>query len=245
MDKESDSKTGIIYKIKFLDKKIYIGKTTQSLEERLRQHVYQALSDKKPKRLAVELPFVPPYRNFKGKNSSIRRLLTHQKNSKELRALPIKDQRRWLIDELLRRTEILEVIPNYRPVKSRRNPLTGNSDNSDRLAKAERKHIEAAWVKDPKQLLNYEGLPMHSKMKHELFKALNKSIENLGNCRFAHETGNYHLLWDWEFSELSDDQQAAWDEVRNELKAKKKAYFENMTDEEKYKWRQYHELCDF
>ena len=240
-NQEKQAEKGLIYKIKLLDNKIYIGRTTKSLEERLRQHVYQATSRKKRKRPTVELPFVSPYRNYKGKDSSILRLITHSREAKRLKALPLREQRQWLRDELLKRTEILEVVDDCVSGKKFRDPVKDVVDRSNPLAVAERRHIENAWVEDPKQLLNYNSLPVHSEMKQHLFKAMNESIEILGNCGYSNETGKYYLLWDWEFVELTEEQQTTWDKVKEELRIARQADYDSWSDAEKAE----DAACDF
>jgi len=205
MESEEQSKTGVIYRINLPDNKIYIGRTTRPIEERLYQHAYEATSKKKQQHRDVELPFISPYKNYKGKNSSIRRLESCHKKSIYLMNLPLRERRRWLTQELLKRTEILEEVELIGSSVGRVfETLSTGWNKGNPLAVAEHKYIQEAWIENPRQLLNYDALPFHSEMRFELFRTLNESIEKLGNFRYEYDKGRYCLSWGYEWSYITD-----------------------------------------
>ena len=233
------SKTGLIYKIRLLDDKLYIGRTSQSLDKRMYTHAYNATKEVKADGL-VEMPFLPPYRNFQGKDSSIRRLVTNHKKANELKQLSMRDLRRWLVNELMRRTEVVEEVPIEQA--ARRAPVDPTKsfyNFSNPLARTERDYIYQAWVENPYQLVNYNGLPFHAEMKFELFNALNESMELMGNCGFSKDETKYYLMWDFGFewdvedSNLTADQLKQWEDARIELRVKNQEYWNSLTEAEK------------
>lgn len=244
MDSESEHQTGIVYRIKLLGGKIYIGKTTQALLDRLYQHATEALSAK-PKTYKDEyLPFIKPYQNYKGKGSSIRRLINEHRDAEQLRKLPLKEQREWLTQELLKRTEVLVEVKlggnsRFRPS----DPFQDNYDGSNPLDRAERLHINEAWIENPKQLLNYAGLPKHFEMRHELFKAMNESIERLGNCWWSPEGKQYclsdkwELDFDYEGGELTSEQQQLWDTTKQRVLEKNQRKFDRLSADKKAEYQ--------
>jgi predicted GIY-YIG superfamily endonuclease len=244
MDSESEHQTGIVYRIKLLSGKIYIGKTTQALLDRLYQHATEALFAK-PKTYKDEyLPFIPPYQNFRGKNSSIRRLINEHRDAEQLRKLPLKEQREWLTQELLKRTVVLVEVKLGGNIRfSPSDPFQDNYDGSNPLDRAERLHINEAWIENPKQLLNYAGLPKHFEMRHELFKAMNESIERLGNCWWSPEGKQYclsdkwELDFDYEGGELTPEQQKLWDTTRQRLTEKNQRKFDRLSNEKKAEYQ--------
>lgn len=209
MAEESLQRKGTIYKINLIGGKCYIGKTITPLEKRMGSHAYIALSEK-PKETNNILPFLPPYRNFCGKDSSLCRLITEHKKASHIKSLSKREQRKWLKAELIRRTEVIDEITIYGSSNKRApDPLTDRYDLNNPLAMLERKYIYDAWIENPRQLVNYNGLPFHSEMKFELFKVQNVSLEKLGNLAFLWELGRYQLLWDEFF--YTDEQQLKWE----------------------------------
>jgi predicted GIY-YIG superfamily endonuclease len=242
MDSEAQQKTGLIYRINLPENKIYIGRTTYPIKKRLYSHASGATSKKKKLYKDVELPFVAPYKNYKGKNSSILRLISNNKKASELYNLPQREIRRWLTDELLKRTEILEeveLIDGCSKLDSR--PLTTREDTNHSLASLEQKYITAAWVENPRQLLNYDALPFHAKMRMEVFKAFNESIEKLGNCRYEHESGRYCLSWDYEWGQLTDHQEAMLEQARSSIYKERLRWYNSLSPEE----RAWEDECEY
>jgi len=258
MDSESEHQTGIVYRIKLLGGKIYIGKTTQALSDRLYQHAKDALATKPITYKDEFLPFIPPYQNYRGKNSSIRRLINEHRDTEQLRKLPLKKLREWLTQELIKRTVVLEEVKlggnsSFRPS----DPFQDSYDACNPLDRAERLHINKAWIENPKQLLNYVGLPKHFQMRHELFKAMNESIEKLGNCWWSWEGKQYCLSDKWELDfdykdgELTSEQQQLWDTAKQRELEKNQRKFDRLSADKKaeYKACSYDEEecpdCDF
>lgn len=237
MADESEKSTGIIYKINLIGGKCYIGKTTKTLQERMAGHARLAVL-KSPKTSNNLLPFLPPYRNFVGKNSSFYRLITDHKKALFIKSLSINEQILWLINELLRRTVVLEVIEAN---KVRRQPPQNELSNfynfKDPLSRAERHHIYEAWIENPRQLVNYKGLPIHSAMQFELFDALNVSLEKLGNVAFSKHSNEYYLNWDYEnelyAGDLSEQQKHLWETERKRQFDASMKYWQSLSEEDK------------
>lgn len=167
---QTSTRTGYIYQIQFLDGKVYIGSTITPVQQRIYNHMYQATTDKpytpfSTEQRLYELPFIKPYRGYQGKKSSTLRLINENRNSSILKNLPAIEQRKWLKQELLKRTTVLETIELEADE-------TGKVVDRTALFALEQKHINKAWIEDPTKLLNYDNLPFHKQMIQELFQAL-------------------------------------------------------------------------
>jgi hypothetical protein len=106
-------------------------------------------------------------------------------------------------------------------------------DANKTLARLEQKYITDAWVENPRQLLNYDALPFHTGMRLELFKALNESIEKLGNCRYVHEAGGYFLSWGYEWGQLTDHQQNMLEQAKERIYNERLDWYNSLSPEER------------
>jgi hypothetical protein len=179
---------GCVYQIN-LSGKIYIGNTITSLKKRIYNHVYQAVKGSKYSKWedAIEVPFMKPYQNYQGKNSSIMRLLNNSTQKEKLKALPDKGMRKWLVKEVLKRTKTLRTV-EYK--------LTGDHKRNKAQAKSiledfELLYIKREWVKVPTKLLNYNGLPIHRNIPQRLRKAYLEDIEKSKLIKFDNDNGFY------------------------------------------------------
>lgn len=165
---ESNLCYGYVYQIEIHDK-IYIGETIGEVGKRVTQHVYAALNDKAGNYPLgdsnhLTVPFMSPYRNYKGLHSSIRAVLKKSRHYPVMKSWPLRRQRKWLREKLEPRIKELHKV-GYSCEETK-------ALAKQELLRLERMEIQRAWINDPKSLLNYNQLPVHELLPSALWQAL-------------------------------------------------------------------------
>lgn len=164
---------GVVYQISLFGK-IYIGITTQKLEDRIRAHIREALNENKNNK--SKRPFVSPYDKFKGKNSAIKRLFTTSKLYKEIKALSKRKINKYLYGLLINKVTVLDEVRCEAVFNDK---IRKWETDRSHLYALEISYIEKLWIDNPQQLLNYSSIPFIQKYSYLLEVALSEDIERL------------------------------------------------------------------
>jgi len=70
-------------------------------------------------------------------------------------------------------------------------------------------------------------------MRFELFKALNESIERLGNCWYEYDKGRYSLSWDYEWGQLTSYQEDMLEQAEKRVCRNIMEWYNSLSAEEK------------
>jgi hypothetical protein len=169
---EIRKRVGVVYLIK-VSGYSYIGETIQDLEERLRKHVYEVFDNKPKSGWSGELPFVEPFKNYKGLTPVLRRTMMTHRDWEQLKSQPLKNQRQWLLKKVIANTVVVDSCWCYQKYEVRKASKKGRwTTDKTNLLKKEKNWIRKCWVEDPRKLLNYKGRPNHSLFAYQLKGAM-------------------------------------------------------------------------
>jgi len=172
-------KLGLVYVID-IKGFVYVGETIQTLEKRLKNHVYKVF-DKKHYSSSDGLPFVEPYKNYQGLHSKLSKFMTTHRDWKELKRQSLKIQKQWLLQKLKENTEVVDTYwCEQRLEVSKKRPKPRVVTYKTELLQKEKNWVRKFWVKCPKKLLNYNSRPKHKLFAYQLKEAVEVDVLKYG-----------------------------------------------------------------
>ena len=179
---ETCERLGIVYRISIYGK-IYIGKTIQPLDKRIRSHVRDAINGRSNKSFISDTPLPPlkPTQNFTGKSSVIHTVMTRHNDWKWLKDEPQKRKKvQWLFEKIMKMTEILHEVKCTSTYSIPKGKNKGRWEtNTFELSNLESKAIKKVWIEDPKSLLNLAGRPLNQHFEQRLMLSLYQDLERI------------------------------------------------------------------